>query len=76
MELRTVSIAIMLVTLVVWVAWDVYVAFVARDYSATFSQILLEGAKYTPALALGIGILLGHLFWPQSLPKKDEEKKE
>jgi len=76
MELKVVTIAIMVVTLVVWVVWDVYVAFVARDMDATFSRLLYAAARDTPAVALAFGVLMGHFFWPQALPKSDEESKE
>jgi hypothetical protein len=53
------------------VAYDVYLA-VRWGYEATISYQLLQASRAEPiiplALGLVLGILLGHLFWPQGQP--------
>ena len=43
--------------------WDIYLAFAVPD-GRSVSQILYAWGQKFPPLVLGIGILLGHLFWP------------
>jgi hypothetical protein len=68
-----ITVAIIIVTLLVWLGWDSYVYFYRGDVEATFSRIIYRTASTMPLIPLAIGILLGHLFWPQT--PKDEEKK-
>ena len=53
------------------VAYDVYLA-VRWGSEATISYQLLQASRAEPiiplALGLVLGILLGHLFWPQGQP--------
>lgn len=65
---RIVTLAVMAVTAVVLIGWDIYAA--ANDVEGdTISELTLwftaryEGAKV--AIVWAVGLLCGHLFWPQ-----------
>lgn len=44
-------------------AWDVWVAF-GPTGGRTVSSIIYAWGQQFPPLVLGVGLLLGHLFWP------------
>lgn len=46
--------------------WDLYAR---KQPEGTISEVLLSSARNSPLLPLFVGILLGHLFWPQQVPK-------
>jgi len=49
------------------IAWDVY----ARAYpGGTVSEVVLGGAMRHPILPFLSGVLCGHLFWFQQVPKE------
>lgn len=57
----------MLVVLLAGILWDIIV-YINVGSEATFSRIVLDGAKSIPAIAFGTGFLCGHLFWPTKAP--------
>lgn len=44
--------------------WDVF-ALVKWGYTATISYDVLTDSKNHPIIAVLVGIVIGHLFWPQ-----------
>lgn len=48
-------------------AWDLY----ARKYGGgTISEVMLSSARQSPLLPFLFGVLCGHLWWPQEVPKE------
>jgi len=64
MDVKIVTIVIMLVFLVGLVGWDIYVV-TNGSPGATISEIMLVAAKLNPIIPFALGIVAGHLFWPQ-----------
>ena len=62
MNPRTITIALLIVTVIVWVLWDVYAA-LNNAPNDTITHILRVYTRQHPVIPLGIGIVLGHLFW-------------
>lgn len=58
-----------LITLGVIILFDI-VAICTWGVDATISRIVLAWAQAFPLLPLGVGILIGHLFWPQKITVK------
>jgi hypothetical protein len=52
------------------IALDI-VAIVGGGVDATLSRHTVAAASEHPTLPLIVGFVLGHLFWPQRLPPKD-----
>jgi uncharacterized membrane protein YuzA (DUF378 family) len=46
------------------IVWDI-VAVVFGGGSATISDVVLDTAKVYPILPFALGVVCGHLFWPQ-----------
>ncbi len=72
-----VTAALTLATFAAWIAADVWLYY-RRDrqgnvggYYATISYLALSSAQKRPiiaaAIALILGVILGHLWWPQDL---------
>lgn len=53
----------MIVTVVIWIIWDIY-AYVDGGGVSTFSVIITDSSLYSPMIPLVCGILMGHWFWP------------
>lgn len=66
MTTRTVTIALILVTVACWLAWDVFAAIGAQQ-GATISEVVYGAARGHPAIPFGVGFICGHLFWPQKM---------
>lgn len=65
MVLREITIWIIVATAVVWIGWDVYVYFVAKNVDATFSRVIWDWSHHPLGilLVLAMGILMGHFFY-------------
>lgn len=65
---KRITVAILLLTLVLLVAWDI-IAATNEVQGDTISEILLEAGLRHPFVmfvaGLGFGVVLGHLFWMQ-----------
>lgn len=59
---RKISAALIVVTVAVWVVWDVIAVAVGGAY-ATESIVIRDWATAHPSLALSVGIIAGHWFW-------------
>ena len=70
MSSRTQTVAVVLGAMALLIGWDVYVYMNPPD-GDTISELALDTAKDHPVLPLIIGIVAGHLFWPQR--KKGDE---
>ena len=46
------------------IVWDIFVAS-TEEKGDTISEVLLLQAKKRPIIATAIGVIIGHLFWPQ-----------
>lgn len=62
---KTMTAIVLVATAVVLVSYDV-AAEVKGGNAATISQVLYHFAQSEPILAVALGILVGHLFWPQA----------
>ena len=45
-------------------AWDVFVVLIMGRPEATISAVLLQLTKENPIIAFMLGVVVGHLFWP------------
>ena len=65
---RTITLVLMFVAAAGLIAWDVVVA-TNRTRDDTISEVTLGFAMRHPiatfAIGLSLGIIFGHLFWPQ-----------
>lgn len=57
--------AILIVISVVVVGVYDLLAYSQGGYGATISKVLMDAAYANPILPLVVGIVVGHLFWPQ-----------
>lgn len=66
-----VTIALLVLTAALWTAADVWLYYRQGGYHATISCLALRSAQKRPiiaaAVAMILGIIFGHLFWPQEL---------
>lgn len=64
---RTITVIIILVSIAVWVGWDIYVAFFNKERGDTISAVIGEFAsKSIWHLIASVGavfLLCGHWFW-------------
>jgi hypothetical protein len=67
---RTVLMILIVLAPVLCGCWDVYVHIRGKD-EETVSSGLLKWGREAPVLLLGIGFVLGHLFWPQLVRNGD-----
>ena len=58
---------LLIVITAVLLVWDLYVAF-SPEPGDTISEVLLWTAQRHPVLPFVVGVVCGHLFWPQRLP--------
>jgi hypothetical protein len=65
MSNKELTLIILAAVVVILVGWDIYAAF-SKEKGDTISSLLLEWSSRKPVIALAIGVILGHLFWPQS----------
>jgi hypothetical protein len=53
------------VIVVLLIAWDVYAAFFTKGSGDTISEVTLALVQRRPVIAFLLGVVCGHLFWPQ-----------
>ena len=61
---RTITKILILATLAIWIAWDVYTD-VTHGALSTISDVVLRATQHSPGLLVVIGILIGHLVYEQ-----------
>lgn len=78
MDTRTITITIIITSIVVWIGWDIYVAFFNNEKGDTISAVVSDFAFrsvwHLAGVLLFIGALLGHWFWKlkdTSIRRKD-----
>jgi hypothetical protein len=79
--LRWVSFGLVAASLLAWIIWDIIA--VVRDKrkgnspskGATISEVTMGTLRRFPIIGVLIGVVLGHLFWPQ-IPADVEDCKE
>jgi len=49
---------------VLLIVWDIYVYF-SPETGDTISEVMLQGAGNHPVIPFVVGVVMGHLFWPQ-----------
>jgi hypothetical protein len=64
--MRQATIAILAAVALSLAIYDV-IAVWRGGNGATISEVLLAAGRSYPILVLALGILLGHLFWPQRI---------
>jgi len=70
-KMKTVAVVLGAVGLLI--GWDIWV-YLDPPEGDTISEIALSTAKDHPVLPLLIGVLAGHLFWPQREKKAKGEE--
>lgn len=68
MNYKTATAYILVINLILLILWDV-IAEIYGGNESTISVTLWEWVDAYPGLAIAFGILLGHLFFSQHLPK-------
>jgi hypothetical protein len=58
---------VLVVVAVALAAWDLYAR---KTPEGTISEVILSSARHSPLLPFLFGVLMGHLFWFQEVPKK------
>ena len=70
---RNVTARIVLAVVALIVIYDI-AAYYAWGVDATVSRVTLGWASDIPIVAVGIGVVIGHLFWPQPIHRADTDK--
>lgn len=74
MSPRQKTAMVLFVAALVVAGWDIYVAVhVGTDAGATVSELMLAWASRHPIVAFAMGVVVGHLFWPQPLPIQEKQ---
>ena len=64
MTTRQVTILLLVLGVAVWIGWDIVAAMNATA-GDTISEVMLGWAKHSPIVPFTLGVVVGHLFWPQ-----------
>ena len=59
------TVLILIATAILLLVWDVYVAYFNDEKDDTISAIVYRSALKHPLFPFAIGVIMGHLFWPQ-----------
>ena len=65
---RRITIGILLVTGVIFIVWDLYVA-ANPTPGDTISEVILDFSRRHAMIPFVFGVLMGHFFWPQKSEK-------
>lgn len=65
MTARRITILLLSIAIVVLGGWDIYVA-VNDANGDTISEIVLAASVQRPIIPFVLGVICGHLFWPQT----------
>lgn len=63
MKTKIITIVLLIVTLTLWLVWDVFVA-TNEAKGDTISELTLYASYLAPFIPAAWGIICGHLFWP------------
>lgn len=61
--LDLIAKCIILGIVLIVIFWDVAIVFMGRPES-TISAVILQVSKENPIIAFVLGVIVGHLFWP------------
>jgi len=67
-RLRLVTKIVVIASAAAWIAWDVF-AYLRGGNESTISRVVLESSRDWPIIPLLAGIVVGHLFFPQTPAK-------
>ena len=65
---RKITIGLLITVVVLLIIWDV-IAYLGTGPSATISRVTLDWAGEHPVIPFLIGVVAGHLTWPQVVRK-------
>lgn len=68
---KAITIGMLLTFGVILILWDIFVA-VTAPTGDTISEVTLWFAMRHPVVPFTIGVIGGHLFWPQYVRRKDD----
>jgi len=68
-QLRRITQVVVIATTVLWIGWDV-VAYLWGGNESTISRVITDASRDWPIIPLLTGIVLGHLFFSQTLPPR------
>lgn len=69
----TRTLAYCLTIIAVSIVFDA-VMYAREGWTGTISYLVLAKSRRYPIIAFAVGVLIGHLFWPQPEPKEDQEQ--
>ena len=61
--LDLIAKCIILGIVLIVIFWDITIVFMGRPES-TISAVILQVSKENPIIAFVLGVIVGHLFWP------------
>lgn len=64
-ETRQATAWVIGVIAAILIGWDIYAAFFTRGRGDTISEVTLALVQRRPVIAFLLGVICGHLFWPQ-----------
>lgn len=70
MKTRAITISILIAVTLGLVGWDIYVALTPQK-DDTISEVILDYAGEHPVVPFGLGVVMGHLLWPQRAKRKE-----
>ena len=69
----TRTLAYVLTLVVASIIFDA-IQYAREGWTGTISYLVLTRSRRYPIIAVMVGVLVGHLFWPQPEPKEDQEQ--
>ena len=61
---RGITIAIICISVVGWIAWDIWVVFFNRERRDSISEAIRDAGSFVGTIPFALGVLNGHFFWP------------
>lgn len=71
MKTRNLTIWILIGVSIILIGYDIYVA-VNDVKEDTISEVLLYYGRQFMIIPFGLGVIMGHLFWPQRVKKEND----
>ena len=63
---KRITVTLLVAMTLALIAWDIYVA-ITPTPGDTISEVVLAFARRHPVLGFAIGVVCGHLMWPQRI---------
>jgi len=67
------TLAYVLTIVVTSIAFDAWM-YCRAGWAGTISYLVLTRSRRYPIIAFAVGILAGHLFWPQPEPPREDKR--